>query len=255
MRARTMLALIAATTFVLAGCGSSSKPQASPPTSAPTSTSTSLPPTTTTFLPMPYLSIYPFATVEQARAWQRDYRENGHQPWHLDAGITASSFVDWIGGSGQVDNVLGVREDVHGAHVTLGYHNPNGVPVAAGVVHLVRVGSGSDAPWEVVGDEQSSSFTLTSPRYGATASSPLHVGGQITGVDESIHLRVTQLSSSAPIGEHCCVAAGGSASPWSATIAYSHATDPVLVVSATTGGHLQKIERFVFTALNRGVAS
>jgi hypothetical protein len=148
--------------------------------------------------------------------------------------------------------VIKVREDATGAHVALGFHNPNDEPVTALTVHLVRVGRGSHRPWEVVGDDQSSDFTLTTPSYGATVSSPVRVGGRITGVDENIRVRVYQSSSNPAIGERCCLPAGGVSSPWSTTVAFSGATSPVLVITASTGGHLQAIERLVFTAVRRG---
>ncbi|MGW0558782.1 hypothetical protein ACWDZ6_32150 [Streptomyces sp. NPDC002926] len=37
--------------------------------------------------------MWPFATLAEAQAWQRDYRAGGHQPWHLDPGQTALSFT------------------------------------------------------------------------------------------------------------------------------------------------------------------
>jgi hypothetical protein len=217
--------------------------QATSPTSATTTT-----PVTPTFS---YLYLYPFASLADAQAWQRAYGSGGHQPWHLDAGMTATSLADFLGYA-MVDQVISIHTDASGAHVALGYHNPNGVPMAAATVHLVRVGTGSDAPWEVVGNDQSSTFTLATPGYGATVSSPVHVAGTITGVDENIRVGVYQQSSNAPVGAACCRAAGGVTSPWSITVRFADATGPVLVISASTGGHLQKIERFVFTAIRRG---
>lgn len=104
-----------------------------------------------------------------------------------------------------------------------------------------------------VDDDLTSDITLTTPRYGATVSSPMRVGGRITGVDESIRVGVYQWSSSPgmPIGEHCCQPAGGQSTPWTTTVSYSGATEPVLVITASTGGHLHAIEQMAFTAVRR----
>jgi hypothetical protein len=116
------------------------------------------------------------------------------------------------------------------------------------VLHLVRIGSGSDAPWEVVGTADTT-LTVDRPKYGATVASPLTVGGQITGVDESIRVDVRQPSSAVPIGTFCCVAAGGERQPWSARVSFRTATDPALIIVASTGGHLQDVERFAITGI------
>jgi hypothetical protein len=81
----------------------------------------------------------------------------------------------------------------------------------------------------------------------------MRVGGRITGVDESVRVRIYQWSSSPgkAIGEHCCLPAGGQSTPWMTTVSYSGATDSVLVITASTGGHLQGIEKMAFTAVRR----
>jgi hypothetical protein len=68
------------------------------------------------------------------------------------------------------------------------------------------------------------------------------VGGHITGVDENIRVAVRQLSTSTPIGAYCCLPAG--TGPWHASVAFQGATDPTLTIVASTGGHLQQVERF-----------
>ncbi|HUO49581.1 MAG TPA: hypothetical protein VMU09_12170, partial [Acidimicrobiales bacterium] len=116
------------------------------------------------------------------------------------------------------------------------------------VIHLARWGSVAGAPWEVVGTDDTS-FSLTTPAYGATARSPLAVGGSITGVDESISVVVRQPSSGGPLGTFCCQPAGGSGSAWSAMVTFAGGTDPALTVVAATGGHVQKVERFTVTGI------
>ena len=74
-------------------------------------------------------------------------------------------------------------------------------------------------------------------------------GGRITGVDESIRIDVRQPSSAVPIGTYCCVTAGGDRQPWSARVSFRGATDPALTIVASTGGHIQGVERFAITGV------
>lgn len=212
------------------------------PTTAP-QTATSLPASGFSYQPL-----YPFRTLQEAAAWQATYRASGAQPWHLDPGQTALSFTGFLGYS-DVTTVWAVNNDSAGAHVTVGFPNPNGAPVKSAVVHLRRFGTAGDAPWEVVGTDDPPDFSLTKPAYGATVKSPLNVGGAIIGVDENIRVQVLQLSSLTPIGVACCTPAGNSGAPWAATVTYHGATDPVLILAASTGGHLAAVERFTVTGV------
>jgi hypothetical protein len=92
-------------------------------------------------------------------------------------------------------------------------------------------------------------FSLTTPAYGAKVTSPVTAGGRITGVDESIRVQVRQVSTERPLGEFCCVAAGGQQTPWQASVSFTGATDGVLTVVASTGGHLKRVERFTVTGV------
>jgi len=71
-------------------------------------------------------------------------------------------------------------------------------------------------------------------------------------VDESLHLWVRGLSSSHPLGEACCIAAGGQQQPWTAVVRFRRGTDRVLTVIVTTGGHVAAVERFAITAVRTG---
>jgi hypothetical protein len=121
----------------------------------------------------------------------------------------------------------------------------------ASVIHLVRYMSGSDAPWEVVGTDDTD-FTITAPKYGASITSPLSVSGLITGVDENVKVRVQQLHANGYLGESAGVPAGGQNQPWSTTMTFAPPTDPILLVSASTGGHTRTVERFTVNAVKRG---
>lgn len=246
--------LVAASGLGLLGCSSgpagppeSSTSSTAPPgpTSSTQATSTTAPPAATLF---PYFPLWPFRTFAEVQAWQASYRSGGHQPWHRDAGTTALDFTQHYLGFDNVTAVVRTTTDTRGAHVSVGFSTPAGRSTTAAVLHLVQWGPGTDAPWEVVGTDDTT-FTLTSPAYGSTGRSPLTVGGAISGVDESIRVSVHQPSSATVLGTACCLAAGGTDSPWSTTVSYTGATDPVLTVVASTGGHVQSVERFAVTAV------
>jgi hypothetical protein len=193
--------------------------------------------------------LWPFRSWPEVQAWQEAYRTQGTQPWHLDAEQTAVSFTTGFLGFTDIDQVVTSEIGAADAHVTVGYVIPGETTVAsAAVVHLVRFGTGDDAPWEVVGTRDTD-LTLDTPRYGSTVASPLAVGGTISGVDESLRVQVRQPSSSAPLGESCCVSAGGERQPWSASVTFSGASDPALTVVVSTGGHAADVERFAITAV------
>jgi hypothetical protein len=146
--------------------------------------------------------------------------------------------------------VVSHREDAKGAHVSVGYTVPQTTRSAtAAVVHLIRYGAGDVVPWEVVGTDDTD-FTLDVPGYGATVTSPLSVGGQISGVDESIRVVVQQLHSNGDLGTSCCVPAGGTDARWSAQVSFARPTDRVLIVAASTGGHVATLERFTVTGVH-----
>jgi len=109
------------------------------------------------------------------------------------------------------------------------------------VLHLVRFGRSADSPWEVVGSDDTD-FSLERPAYGSTVSSPVLMGGHITGVDENIHVWARSLASSTVVGDKCCTPAGGQNSPWSVSLSV-HARGVVTLVAAT-GGHTRQVERF-----------
>jgi hypothetical protein len=188
-----------------------------------------------------YQPVWPFATLADAQKWQASNRTGGHQPWHADAGQTALSFTQGFLGFSEINLVTSNQVDAIGAHVGVGYRDPGGRLHTAAVLHLVRFGTDRDSPWEVVGSDDAT-FSLETPAYGSVVASPVKVGGHITGVDENIRVSVRQPSSSAPIGTYCCLPAG--TGPWGATVPFSGATDSVLTIVASTGGHLQEVERF-----------
>ncbi|GAA1643270.1 hypothetical protein GCM10009744_36840 [Kribbella alba] len=222
-----------------------------PNPSTPAGTASPTPSTSAAVKPFAYQPLWPFSSAAEAAAWQRTYRAGGQQPWHLDAEQTALSFTTGFLGFTEINKAASrsLRDD--DARIAVGYQTGTGPLTVAAVLHLVRLGEGPDAPWEVVGTIDTT-LTLTQPRYGATAASPLTVGGQLSGVDESIRVEVRQPSSEQPIGTFCCQPAGGDRQPWSAQVKFQGATATALTVVASTAGQLHPIDRFAITALRPG---
>ncbi len=255
-----------ATMVVLAGCwnGSTAPPTAGRSSSvAPVGQATTIEPqvrqTSRPATPdagagtraFPYQPLWPFTSAADAQEWQASSRSGGHQPWHLDPVATALSFTrDFLGFAG-VDRALASTVTGDDARVQVGYATEGGRTGIAAVIHLVRFGSGTDAPWEVVGTDDTD-ISLTQPAYGSTVTAPLTVGGRISGVDESIHvwLRTTSgINRGQVVGESCCQPAGGDKSMWTATVSTTAPPGQSLVVVASTGGHLYEVERFAVTGV------
>jgi hypothetical protein len=191
-----------------------------------------------------YEPLWPFASYAQARQWETVDGPAGHQPWHADPASTALSFVNGYLGFSDIDLVTSTNADGNEAHIGVGYALPNGQKHTAAVLHLVRFSAtvgNTNAGWEVVGSDDTD-FSLEQPAYGSQVSSPMTVGGHITGVDENIVVDVKAASGSVLVGTPVGVPAGGQNSPWHATVSF-HGSG-VLTVIAVTGGHLRQHERF-----------
>jgi hypothetical protein len=195
-----------------------------------------------------YLPLWPFAGQADADAWQSAYRSGGRQPWHLDAGQTALSFTQGYLGYTHVDQVVHVSAAAQQSWVSVGFDNPNGQPVISAVLHLVRLGTGTNAPWEVVGTRDTT-LTLTSPAYGAAVRSPVTTGGQITGVDESLRVQLRQLGRPDAVGRTDGVPAGGDRARWTVQTPFTAPAGGTLTIAVSTGGHIADVERFAITGV------
>ena len=194
-----------------------------------------------------YQPLWPFGGEREAANWQRRYRVSGLQPWRLSADQTALAFDRYLGFD-RVDRVVGRTVGVGEARIAMG----TGSGTAAAIIHLVRLGTGPDAPWEVVGTDDRG-LTVTVPAYGAAVASPVTVSGRVAGAVERVRVQVRQRSAAAPIGASCCVAAGADHARWSATVSFRGAIDPVLtVVASTGGGRTGQPQRFAVTAVRAG---
>jgi hypothetical protein len=207
-------------------------------------------------MPVPvfrYQSLWPFADIAQANAWQAAYREGGHQPWHLDPAMTAQSFTQGYLGYTELDSVTTQRLSRREAWIGVGYALPNERgPATAAVIHLVRLGDDKDSPWEVVGTDDTM-LSLTRPAYGSAITSPVTVGGRISGVDENLRVRILELQSEV-VGESDPIPAGGMHTPWSAQVAFTAPQGKVLTIAVSTGGHVKAVERFAITGVRSGSA-
>jgi hypothetical protein len=193
--------------------------------------------------------LWPFADRAEVAGWQQSYRQDGHQPWHLDAATTALGFAGYLG-YGEVDRVVRSTVDGRTAYVAIGFALPGGTLHTAADVHLVKVGTGADAPWEAVGTRDTT-LTLDRPAYGSTVASPLTVGGRVTGVDEQVvvtlHAQSGDLRATPAV-----VPAGGERSPWSVTVRFDSGPGRTITVAAATGGHVAAVERFAVTGVRTG---
>lgn len=193
--------------------------------------------------------LWPFASQAEADQWLREGFPEGHQPWHSSAEATAQFFTQNHLGFTELDRITSSDVGATEAWIGVGYESEPGFVSTAAVVHLVRFGPDPEAPWEVVGTRDTD-LTLETPDYGSALSSPLTVGGTVTGVDESLQVQVRQMSSTEPLGASCCLPAGGTDTPWEMTVDVARqATDPAVTVVVFTGGHVQDVERFAITGL------
>ncbi len=128
-----------------------------------------------TVLAAPLLPLFPFQTAGEARAWMTAYRAKGARPEFADPGPTALAFARFLGYT-EVDRVTATTTDAKGAHVSVGSLVPETQQAStAAVVHLVRYLPRVDAPWEVVGTDDTT-FSLTEPAYGARGGVPARRG-------------------------------------------------------------------------------
>jgi hypothetical protein len=219
--------------------------------SRPPSPTTTAPPSSSTTSATPPAgnadpALWPFRTLDEARRWQVEQAPAGHSPWHGDAEATALSFTTGYLGFTELDTVLDSQIDDTEAVVEVGYEGESGRLTPAAALRLVRFGDGPDAPWEVVGTVDDT-MSVTEPAPDVEVTSPVRVGGLISGVDENIRVQVRDPAVQKPIGESCCLAAGGENSPWSASVNYRGASGALLTIVASTGGHVADVERFAVT--------
>lgn len=181
--------------------------------------------------------LWPYRTVQDAAA------ADGKA---ADAAATALRFTREFLGFTDLDRTTTATVEDREAWVGVGQADPRGQPITVATLHLARFGPAGDAPWEVVGSEDTD-LTIDTPPYGSPVRPVVTVGGVISGVDESLHVRALQIGGQ--VGEFCCAPAGGEHSRWSVSLPIADPEPGAVTVVVSTGGHYANIERFAITAL------
>jgi len=203
------------------------------------------------------LPLWPFQTADQVEAWRRHRLAVGGSPHHrLDPAQTALEFTRGALGLTSVDRITYVQADGRG-------RGDDGCVVGVGLraeaadltvarLRLARLGSGPDAPWVVTGTLDADA--VERPAYGADVTSPLEVGGRLTGADEALRVLVTgpggtTLARSEPF------ALGGVEQPWRVSLELAAAPPgALLAVAVITGGHVADVEWLAVTAARLSIA-
>jgi hypothetical protein len=195
--------------------------------------------------------LFPFANLAHAQAWQQAYASGKHAPWHLSPELTAVAFSQQYLGFSEINKVAGHSVSQGDARVAVGLTLPDGRVSSAAIVRLVRYGSGNNAPWEVVGTDDTS-LTLDTPAYGATVASPVKIAAAVEGVDEYLQAEAHALGADQPLGTFCCQPAGSRANPWSLTVPFQANSGQVITIVVHTGGHVAPTERFAVKGVRAG---
>jgi hypothetical protein len=219
---------------------------AAPAVAVPTPGPTPVPTPSPVPYSFPYQPLWPFPDQAAADNWLQERRPLGESLWHADPAATALKFTREFLGFTDLDLTTTVNVAPREAWVGVGQADPRGQPLTVATLHLARLGPAADAPWAVVGTEDTE-LTLDTPAYGSPVQPVLDVGGIVSGVDESLHVQARQISGL--LGEFCCLPAGGQRSPWSASVPISPAQPGAVTVVVSTGGHYAAIERFAITGL------
>ena len=192
----------------------------------------------------PYQPLWPFADQAAADTWLQEPRPDSL--WLADPAATALKFTREFLGFTDLDRTTTANVQPREAWVGVGQAGPRGEPLTVATLHLARIGPAAEAPWVVVGSEDTD-LTLDTPAYGSPVQPLLTVGGVISGVDESLHIQARQPAGL--VGEFCCLPAGGQRSPWSAVVPIAATQPGAVTVVVSTGGHYANIERFAITGL------
>ena len=68
--------------------------------------------------------MWPFATLTEAQAWEREFRSGGHQPWHRDPAQTALSFTQGYLGFKEIDRITSRKVSGSDARIGVGRSGP-----------------------------------------------------------------------------------------------------------------------------------
>lgn len=226
--------LLAGTIALTGGTGTSSLEPLPPATQAPSEGPTSSPtPTPSPVTPdpdgsttsQPGTPFFPFTSDAQAADWAE---APGARTWADDPVAVAQHLLDDLL---DLDGVRATRD-------TCLCEGQARVDVQAGDATVARVtlallGTSATRPWVVlsVDSDASGGLSVSSPKAGTEVSSPLTVTGTVTGVDESVQVRLRTVPGTL-LDEQFVPA--GMDHPWSTQLSWSSSQWTTGVVTAVT---------------------
>lgn len=163
--------------------------------------------------------VWPFTSDTQAADWEA---HPGSRSWAADpVQVTQHLMDDYLGLPGKATRRI--NSDVDVAIVVVSAADR---PVSQ--VHLERVGRDSSGPWSVTA-ASSDDLAVTQPSSGDEVSSPVHAAGTVSGVDQSVHLR---LISDGLLAE--AYAPAGNVRPWTQSLSWTRTDWSVAALAAAT---------------------
>jgi hypothetical protein len=179
-------------------------------------------------------TVWPFTSLAQAQAWQKS--GTGSEAWHLDPRQTALRFLRYLQAP-EVDTAITNEAETTsvgaGRKVTLGRKMADGTLRAVTVVHLVRLGTGSTAPYAVTRAAGAYTLKISSPGIAAPVRSPLTVTGTIDGVHQSIRVELRTPAGATPISAPAA-GPGSATTGWSTAVSFAARAGGVATLVART---------------------
>ncbi|MBK5308259.1 MAG: hypothetical protein JJD92_16370 [Frankiaceae bacterium] len=183
--------------------------------------------------------VWPFTTNAQASEW---LSRPGSRSWAADpVKVVAHLMSDYLKLPGQATRRINDDADVAIVEVSAG-----GRPVSQ--VRLERVGQRPAGPWSVTA-AFAEDLIVSRPKDGEDVTSPLQTSGTVTGVDESVHVR---LMTDALLDEGHAPA--GNVIPWSQPLRWSKSDWSIAAVVASTYDGKGDLHAVTITAVRRSTA-
>jgi hypothetical protein len=183
--------------------------------------------------------VWPFTTDAQAAGWKAD---PGSRTWAADpVKVVAHLMADYLKLPGQATARINNDTGVAVVEVSAG-----GRPVSQ--VRLERVGRAPDGPWSVTA-AFSGDITVSRPKSGDEVTPPLDVQGAVTGVDESVQVR---LMTDVVLAEGHAPA--GNVMPWSQPLRWTSTSWSVAALVTNTYDGKGDLHAVTVTAVRRSTA-
>ncbi|MCU1590989.1 MAG: hypothetical protein JWP11_2245 [Frankiales bacterium] len=184
------------------------------------------------------LPVWPFTNDTEAADWEDN---PGSQAWASDpVTVTQHLLDDYLKLPGQATRRVAVLSDPDAAIVQV---SAGGRTVSQ--VRLVQVGRDAKGPWSVTG-ATAVDLTVQDPVDRAEVTSPLEVYGRVTGVDQSVHVR---LMSGSLLAEG--FAAAGQERPWSQQLVWTATHWSVGAIVGSTFSGKGDLSAVTITAVRR----